>query len=119
MTRLTIHLGIHRTGTTGLQRNLSDNRERLTSIGYAYPGDKNNHQEMAWGIHRGDVTGDDVLAILKPYNKYGHIVLSGEDFCIHRSLDWIAPLKKNYEVDAIVYLIRQDHWLMTWYNKHV
>jgi hypothetical protein len=119
MTKLTIHLGIHRTGTTGLQRNLSDNRERLMSIGYAYPGDKNNHQEMAWGIHRGDVTGDDVLATLKPYNKYGHIILSGEDFCIHRSLDWIAPLKKNYEVDAIVYLRRQDHWLMSWYNQHV
>lgn len=119
MTKLTLHVGIHRTGTTGLQRDLSDNRDRLMTIGYAYPGAKNNHQELAWAIHRGAMTGEDVLELLKPFDRSGHLVLSGEDFCIHKQLDWLEPLKQRYEVEAIVYLRRQDHWLMSWYNQHV
>jgi hypothetical protein len=119
LTRLTFHIGIHRTGTTGLQRNLVNNRDRLYTKGIAYPFRTNNHQEIAWGLHRGELTGWDVRDRLEPFNDYGHIILSGEDFCIHKSVDWLDALKETYDIDAVVYLRRQDHWLMSWYNQHI
>jgi hypothetical protein len=117
--RLTLHIGIHRTGTTGLQRGLAANRDRLEKLGKCYPFKGTNHQDIAWGIHRGELNGKAVVKRLEPYQGKGHIILSGEDFCIHRSLDWLAPVGEAYDVDAIVYLRRQDHWLMSWYNQHI
>jgi hypothetical protein len=119
LTRLTFHIGIHRTGTTGLQRNLANNREKLYGLGVAYPFRTNNHQEIAWAIHRGELAGWGLRDRLEPFRDYGHIILSGEDFCIHKSLDWLGDLKDHYEIDAVIYLRRQDHWLMSWYNQHV
>ncbi|MDB5555006.1 MAG: uncharacterized protein JWL86_4990 [Rhizobium sp.] len=118
-TRLTLHIGIHRTGTTGLQRGLAANRDRLTALGKCYPFKGTNHQDIAWGLHRGKMAGKDLVKKLEPYADEEHIILSGEDFCIHRNLDWLAPLKEIYDIDAIVYLRRQDHWLMSWYNQHI
>ena len=119
MPRLTLHIGVHRTGTTGLQRTLAANRDRLVLQDKSYPGDQTNHQEMAWSLHRGQMSGDDVVDRLRPDHKYAHLIVSGEDFCIHQDLAWLAPLRRIYDVDAVVYLRRQDHWLMSWYNQHV
>lgn len=118
-TRLTLHIGIHRTGTTGLQRGLAANRDRLMALGKCYPFKDTNHQDIAWGLHRGKISGKDLVKKLQPYGAEEHIILSGEDFCIHRNLDWLAPLREVYDIDAIVYLRRQDHWLMSWYNQHI
>ena len=117
--RLTLHIGIHRTGTTGLQRGLAANRERLKAQGKCFPFKGTNHQDIAWGLHRGKMSGKGLVKQLDPYAGEGHIILSGEDFCIHRDLGWLAPLKAIYDIEAIVYLRRQDHWLMSWYNQHV
>jgi hypothetical protein len=117
--RLTLHIGIHRTGTTGLQRGLAANRDRLKAQGKCYPFGGTNHQDIAWGLHRGKLDGKGLLKKLEPHAGEGHIILSGEDFCIHHDLRWLAPLREVYDVEAIVYLRRQDHWLMSWYNQHV
>lgn len=117
--RLTLHIGIQRTGTTGSQRALAANRERLAALGVCYPFEKTNHQVIAWRIRRGTMNGARLVRKLEPYSGSRHIVLSGEDFCTHTDLGWIEPLKQRYDVDAIVYLRRQDHWLMSWYNQHV
>ncbi len=50
---LVIHAGIHRTGTTSLQRFLAENRAALAGRGVGYPGEENNHQALAWALHRG------------------------------------------------------------------
>ncbi|MGV3548463.1 hypothetical protein [Rhizobium sp.] len=117
--RLTLHIGIHRTGTTGLQRALAANRDRLKAQGKCYPFDGTNHQDIAWALHRGKMNGQQLVKKLAPYAADGHLILSGEDFCIHRDLSWLAPLKDVYNVEVIVYLRRQDHWVMSWYNQHV
>lgn len=119
MTKLMFHIGIHRTGTTGLQRNLATNRDRLYAMGIAYPFHQNNHQEIAWQLHRGELSGVRLREQLEPFNQYRQIILSGEDFCIHKSLDWLEPLKAVHEVEATIYLRRQDHWVMSWYNQHI
>jgi hypothetical protein len=117
--RLTLHIGIHRTGTTGLQRGIAANRDRLAAQGKCYPFKGTNHQDIAWALHRGKLDGKGLLRKLEAHADARHTILSGEDFCIHRDLSWLAPLKAVYEVEAIVYIRRQDHWLMSWYNQHV
>lgn len=117
--RLTFHIGIHRTGTTGLQRALAANRERLRTQGKCYAFQGTNHQEFAWALHRGKMSGSDLAHKLEAHAGERHIILSGEDFCIHRDLAWLAPLREIYDVDAVVYLRRQDHWVMSWYNQHL
>lgn len=119
MTKLTLHIGIHRTGTTGLQRNLANNRDKLYQMGVAYPFHNNNHQEIAWQLYRGELSGSTLRERLEPFEKYRQIILSGEDFCIHKSLDWLDALKQSHDVEAIIYLRRQDHWVMSWYNQHI
>ena len=47
------------------------------------------------------------------------MILSGEDFAIHEDLGWLAAVAARVETRAILYLRRQDHWLMSWYNQHV
>lgn len=117
--RLTLHIGIHRTGTTGLQRGLAANRDRLRAQGKCYPFTGTNHQDIAWALHRGELTGKGLVRRLEPVAGESHIILSGEDFCIHRDLGWIAPLREAHDVEAVVYLRRQDHWVMSWYNQHI
>jgi hypothetical protein len=110
---------MHRTGTTGLQRNIAANRARLEALGKSYPFKEENHQSIAWALHRGRMSGGELRRKLKASDRFGHVILSAEDFFIHKNLDWIAALREDWEVDAIAYLRRQDHWLMSWYNQHV
>lgn len=119
--RLIIHAGVHRTGSTALQRSLAGNRTALALQGFAYPFNKPNHQEIAWALHRRRMRGDDLVARLEPLSrsKAHTIILSAEDFSVHRNLDWIRAVSENYEVGCVLYLRRQDEWLMSWYNQHV
>jgi hypothetical protein len=117
--RLVIHAGIHRTGTTSLQRFLSENREALGARGIGYPGDEVHHQKLAWALKRGEAGVEDVEALVGSAGAAERVILSGEDFAIHQELGWLAALARRHEVHAVFYLRRQDHWVMSWYNQHV
>jgi len=119
--KLVIHAGIHRTGSTSLQRTLARNRAALAARGVAYPGEGQNHQPLAWSLHRGQSGAEAVLALAAEARAAGAglAVLSGEDFAIHRDLGWLAAVAAEVETRAVFYLRRQDHWLMSWYNQHV
>ena len=58
---LVLHAGIHRTGTTSLQRLLAKNRAALAAEGIAYPGEGQNHQPLAWELFRGQSGAREVL----------------------------------------------------------
>ena len=119
--QLVIHAGIHRTGTTSLQRFLAKNRAALAGQGIVYPGEENNHQALAWALHRGQADAEAVLALVAEGRAVGArtMVLSGEDFAIHRTLGWLRAVAERVDTRAVFYLRRQDHWLMSWYNQHV
>lgn len=117
--RVVIHAGVHRTGTTSLQRSLSTRRAALAAHGVAYPGEEANHQKLAWALKRGEATGADARAVADKAGDAETVVLSGEDFCVHTDLRWLEALTRDREVRAVFYLRRQDHWLMSWYNQHV
>jgi hypothetical protein len=130
---LLIHAGIHRTGSTSLQRFLADNRAALKARGVAYPGEERNHQGLAWALKRGESGAREVLALVEaalvetapvetaPVETGGaaRVVLSGEDFAIHTDLGWLREVAARHDTRAVFYLRRQDHWVMSWYNQHV
>lgn len=120
--RLVIHGGIHRTGTTTLQRFLATNRDFLLKQDILYPFDTVNHQRIAWGLISGRLSGSDVVEQLLAAigdSKPTKVVLSGEDFCAHTDLSWLEPVRQEFDVRAHFYLRRQDLWLMSWYNQHI
>jgi hypothetical protein len=119
--RLVIHAGIHRTGTTSLQRFLARNRAALAARGLVYPGAESSQQALAWSLHRGQAGAKAVLELVGEASAAdaGQLVLSGEDFAIHRDLAWLEAVAARVDVRAVFYLRRQDHWLMSWYNQHV
>ncbi|MFO7855489.1 MAG: hypothetical protein R6V44_09790 [Paracoccaceae bacterium] len=116
--RLLLHAGMHRTGSTDLQIFLERNRAALAAAGVVYPGERRDHQDLAWALFRGDATGDDVAALLARRGG-ATTVLSGEDFFIHRDLGWLKAVRGRAEVRVRIYLRRQDEWLNSWYNQHV
>lgn len=116
--RLLLHAGMHRTGSTDLQIFLERNRAALAAAGVGYPGERRDHQDLAWALFRGDATGEDVAALL-PRRGPETVVLSGEDFLVHRDLGWLKAVRRRAEVRVRIYLRRQDDWLNSWYNQHV
>ncbi len=119
--KLTIHAGIHRTGTTSLQRFFAKNRAALAARGVAYPGTEGNHQSIAWALHRGQAGPYRVLALVEEVAAAcaEQVVLSGEDFAIHRDLAWLGTVAREIDTSVVFYLRRQDHWIMSWYNQQV
>ena len=119
--KLVIHAGIHRTGTTTLQRVLAVNRPALAACGIGYPGSEVHHQALAWALHRGQSGAREVLALVAEAEAAGAglAVLSGEDFAIHTDLEWLREVAARVDTRAVFYLRRQDHWMMSWYNQHV
>lgn len=120
--RLIIHAGIHRTGSTALQYFLASNRAGLSLQGFVYPFKGPHHQHIAWALYRRRMTGHGLVRRLEPYRRpTAHtIILSAEDFAIHRRFGWLHTAAKAFDdVRCILYLRRQDDWLMSWYNQHV
>lgn len=119
--KLVIHAGVHRTGTTSLQRVMEKERAALAARGVVYPGTETNHQGLAWALHRRQAGAAEVRAIIADARAAGAhtVVLSGEDFAIHRDLGWLGPVAAEVETRVVFYLRRQDHWVMSWYNQHV
>lgn len=119
--KLMIHAGIHRTGTTAIQYKFSHNRAALLSRGVLYPGEGVNHEAIAWALHRKQLSGADLVALLETEitPAITSLVLSAEDFAMHKTLAWLKPLTERFDCRATIYLRRQDEWLMSWYNQHI
>jgi hypothetical protein len=116
-----LHAGVHRTGSTALQFVLSENRSALAEQGVIYPGDGVHHQALAWELHRGKADVRNITRLFEGVSvgDDATVLLSAEDFSIHRNLGWLVKLAKRCPVEAVFYLRRQDHWLMSWYNQHI
>ena len=125
---LIIHFGVHRTGTTALQKTLKYNQKYLASQGVLYPdlGYKGDHAKIAWGLikqKKGNhtITPEWLIeAINKETSNNIHtIILSHEDFAQVDNYEWLKTLSKIYYIEIVIYLRRQDLWLESWYNQHI
>lgn len=148
MKRLYIHIGRAKTGTTALQKFLSDNPEPLSlhKVKYAETGRYyNTHHPLAWSLHleaaergdgrywkrasryaRLDKQPNDYWISLRneiETSPYDTFVVSSEEFGVVLDLHLTAPLLAEFlegvDVGIVVYFRRQDDFLQSLYNQAV
>ena len=154
-TKLWIHIGMPKTGTSSLQELFSWNREKLAEHGYLYPDfGSPQHFPLVRSLARevgspagfphggADLPIEGIKetihsAVLR--RKITNVVLSSEfffdypgltpgrpEFPIDQAIPYlrgVASLLRetfpDYEAYVVVWLRRQDHWLMSMYNNAV
>lgn len=131
-----LHIGAPKTGSTALQKFLSENRDVLTQLGWEYPDVSlrgYGHHDLAFLLGGGypkwatpqDRSLEDILAQMtaaiagKP-----RIILSSEIFYLFPNPQGIADVLKESGIDPsavkiVVYLRRQDEMHISWYNQAV
>jgi hypothetical protein len=126
---LYIHVGMPKTGTSAIQKMLANNRQKLASLGYTYPGNLNDHWPFVEGLRvlDGMLTNDLVRPILEEIRESdNHAILSCEGFSDMRSAKMPAHLMEalrafgiTHRVVVILYVRRQDDWLDSGYRQKV
>ena len=131
--QLLIHAGVHRTGTTALQLAFSRSRPLLASYGIVYPTDVATpppgaadrralyHHNLVWALNEKNISVDAVVDWLKraAAETDGVVLLSSEEFARVQDLYFLNKLEKEFDVQAIFYLRRQDEWINSWYSQLV
>lgn len=148
MKTLYLHIGTQKTGTTSIQHFCHDNNARLTEEGYFYPdfpfeyihiGKYRNGSFLETiyidneGIRHPEKeeeyfkTG---LKIIKElFMQHDNLIISNEGiwgacFVRKRGIPRMLELQEDaknsgYQIKIIVYLRRQDEYLLSWYNQIV
>jgi hypothetical protein len=134
MKRIYLHIGMHKTGTTSLQRLLASVAQQLRTDGALYPvcGRPNRrddarfgHHLLAWGVleKRGVNHLDDWHDVLNEIRTASEelVILSSEDFegCNEEQIDQIKTLLKGNEVHIVVYLRNPVDHMVSAYKQRV
>jgi hypothetical protein len=120
--RLTLHIGIHRTGTTALQRALSNARQALADQDVHYAFDTVNHNFIAEGLRQDEDTARGLVhqVIEEGLDSgKGHVIISAENLAALRDPATLWDLQRHFDVQVLAYLRRQDRWLESWYNQAI
>jgi hypothetical protein len=131
--QLIIHAGIHRTGTTAVQGVLAANRDLLAARGVCYPFDfaagghaqevhlkSKQHLNLVFALERNQINPTQLIEWLGQVAAGNwKIILSAEDFCQLTDLSFIGALHEAFDVEALIYLRRQDDWINSWYNQNI
>ncbi|MDA0978149.1 MAG: hypothetical protein O3B72_06310 [Proteobacteria bacterium] len=132
MTKLFLHIGLHKTGSTLIQNFCAANRQLLRERGLVYPqaaSRLNGHHNLAWSFNIGNPnyspelgSSEEIVREALAETKPGQdLLLSSEDF------EFVPPPRLKLVLDSasvtdviiIVYLRRQDAYLESEYAQHV
>lgn len=135
---LYIHIGVPKTGTTFLQKMLTENRNLLLERGILYPGAHLRgfgHHDIAfllsggypdWAIPQSRSLEELITALkIEAADHAGPVLLSSENFYLYPEPEKLfkllsdAGLFKNRRPVIIVYLRRQDDAHESWYNQTI
>ncbi len=139
MNTLYVHIGTTKTATTAIQNFLVDNQELLKKKGYCYPlfpyhydevSDKRNAHFLVAQIisdRQSGVFREGMDKILELFQTYPNIILSDEGIWSssykQRMSTWKAlkaeGKENGFRVKIIVYLRRQDTYLVSGWNQMV
>ena len=138
--KLVLHIGMHKTGSTSIQRFLSRNRPALRLGGVLYPSTKgvdgrreSKHNSIFTAIsHEADYgaphpelgpSAELIAAVAEQIeqSRAHTAILSAEGFSGEKP-DFAAafkPLAERFEVRVVVFLRRPDIWLESFYRQMV
>ncbi len=149
MTKLWLHAGFHKTGTTAIQEYCAAAHRELRSKGVLYPRfrrrwfrvDKSHHFLAHHAAGREDlISSDAVSTLLQQWRdtaekRHLTVLLSAEPVCRHvrgsrkqgssvaeRQLDYLSHLSrllKDFQVQPILVLRRQDDFVRSFYQEAV
>lgn len=138
--RLILHIGMHKTGTSSVQRYFSRNRAVLRRMGVCYPnsiGAKGERQPKHAAIfdaisHEADFGSDHPVlgpsidridqAAAEIEAAPGNLgVLSAEGLSGERPVfaSAMAELGSRFDTTVVVFVRRQDHWVESFYKQMV
>ena len=129
MTRVYLHIGINKAGSTSLQSWCLSNRDQLAGqAGLLYP-----RCGLVGGAHYGlsEATGFSLTGVPDPNlaqfrqalaaeirdSGCCRVLLSSEDFVFDQNPGRVAELLDGFEVGILVYLRRHDHWWESAYKQ--
>jgi len=124
-----LHVGLHKTGTTSLQKFLSDNQRLLSkrgvfrlSTGLPPNSDRSwGHHDLAWSLREGDPHGL-WRAARREADAHKTVLVTSEEFSFIRNAGRYSPVLdafQGWQIRVICYLRRQDQFLESLYNYHV
>ena len=124
MRKLFLHVGVHRTATTSIQRFMRANVDVLLGKGYLYPFGVARHNAVVSRMRYGTLNIADFAQDLQRRmdGKGVHVrsaVVSDEDMSMIENFSRFAPLREFFDVKIVVSLRRQDLWLESWYLQNL
>ena len=136
MPTLHMHTGLHKTGTTSLQKTLFDHQNQLRQHGILYPKTGMSQHPNNWGHHelayalRNRQTGQKMWTALRAEadaEGLSDVVISSEELSLlpFQGLPGLEPYKlitrcfKGYDIRLICYLRPQAEMAASLYNHNV
>jgi hypothetical protein len=129
-----LHIGYNKTGTSFIQKELSDNRKKLKKLGVLYPfccSKYKAHYELS-GIlgaclpsekalyeQIDKVQAKNQLVEEIEKSKCSSIIFSSEKFIRAENLQPIKDFFDAYPLKIVVYLRRHDHWYESSYHQAI
>lgn len=121
MRKLFLHVGVHRTATTSIQRFMRANSAALLARGILFPFGVARHNliigPMRYGNQDVDAFARD-LAERAAVKGALAVILSDEDMSTIVDIARFRPLTRHFDVKVVVSLRRQDLWLESWYLQN-
>lgn len=129
MRTLFMHVGLHKTGTTVIQKFLHDNAEELENNGVYFPrigllssaGCSYGHHDLAWSL-KNDTAEDMWGELRREVRNHSAAVVSSEEFEFVRNskfYDVVKSLFHGWTIVPVCYLRRQDELLQSEYNQYI
>lgn len=135
MSKIYLHIGTHKTGTTSLQQFFSHNEQSLKNQSFLYPSAgrpkkfPHGHHNLVWGIinnNNYDPSAGSWKELLTEIDFFNpkNVIISSENFswpdCI--TAEKIFEIKEylsNHEVKIIIYLRNQSDYLKSHYCQAI
>lgn len=124
---LYLHIGVHRTATTSIQRVLNLNAAALRDRGYLLAYGVARHFKLVNALYNRDLRVADAASELNAQAEAAEAVgqpirallISDEDICTRPDLDRLARLGEYFDLKVILVMRRQDLWIESWYRQNV